>query len=114
MRTGAASANIFVGRDGDMAALRTALDEAVSGQGRLVMMSGEPGIGKTRIASELATYAQMQDARVYWGWCYEGEGAPPYWPWVQPIRSLIRGAAPSDLATNCSDFSATNRSSLVQ
>ena len=97
MRPGAGSANIFVGRDGDMDVLRTALDEAVSGQGRLVMMAGEPGIGKTRVASELAAYAQTQAARVFWGWCYEGEGAPPYWPWVQPIRAFIRASAPAEL-----------------
>ena len=53
------------------------------------MLAGEPGIGKTRIASELAGIAQSRGAQVWWGWCYEGEGAPPYWPWLQPIRSYV-------------------------
>ncbi len=44
-------------------------------------MSGGPGIGKTRTATELASYAQAQNAHVIWGWCYEGEGAPL---WLQP------------------------------
>ena len=53
------------------------------------MLVGEPGIGKTRIAEELATYAETRGAQVLWGRCYEGEGAPPYWPWVQPIRAHV-------------------------
>ncbi|MCH8988136.1 MAG: AAA family ATPase [Chloroflexi bacterium] len=73
-----------------MAELKAALDDAMSGQGRLVMLAGEPGIGKTRLAQELATYAQTQGVQVLWGWCYEQQGAPPYWPWVQPIRSYVQ------------------------
>ncbi len=72
----------FVGRRQELAELKVALDEAMSGQGRLVMLAGEPGIGKTRTTRELATYAETRDAQVLWGWCYEEEGAPPYWPWV--------------------------------
>ena len=48
-----------------MADLQAALDDAVSGQGRLVMLAGEPGIGKTRTAQELAGYAQTLD-RAWW------------------------------------------------
>ena len=50
--------NTFFGRQREMADLRTALDDAISGHGRLVMLAGEPGIGKTRTAQELASYAQ--------------------------------------------------------
>jgi len=64
-----------------MAQLKGAFDDAVSGQGRMVMLAGEPGIGKTRIAQELSSFAESQGAKVFWGWCYEDEGAPPYWPW---------------------------------
>lgn len=56
-------------------------------------MAGEPGIGKTRIAQELTSRAQTLGARVLWGWCYEREGAPSYWPWVQPIRSYVNDAS---------------------
>ena len=80
----------FVGRERELEELRTALDDAVSGQGRMVMLAGEPGIGKTRIARELASYAEQQGARVLWGWCYDQEGAPPYWPWAQPIRAYVQ------------------------
>jgi len=72
---------VFVGRNQEMAQLEAALDDALSGQGRLVMLVGEPGIGKTRTAQELAVLAEQRGALVLWGRCYEGEGAPPYWPW---------------------------------
>ena len=73
----------FVGREREMTELKASLEDAFSGRGRLVMLVGEPGIGKTRTAQE-------RDAQVLWGWCYEEQGAPPYWPWTQPIRSYIQ------------------------
>ena len=82
--------NDFVGRKWEMAELLAALDDAFSGQGRLLMLAGEPGIGKTRTAQALASYAEKRGAQVFWGWCYEEEGAPPYWPWVQAIRSYVQ------------------------
>ena len=72
-----------------MSQLMAALDDAMSGQGRLVMLVGEPGIGKTRTARELAAHAERQGAQVLWGWCYEDEGAPSYWLWVQSIGSFV-------------------------
>ena len=59
--------------------------------------SGEPGIGKTRTAQELATYARLRSAEVLWGRCYESEGAPPYWPWVQALRAYVRECDPEQL-----------------
>jgi predicted ATPase len=72
-----------------MGELKATLEEALSGQGRLVMLTGEPGIGKTRTARELAAYATLKGAGVLWGRCYAEPGAPPYWPWVQVIRSHV-------------------------
>ena len=86
----------FVGRQREMAELRAALDAAMAGRGQMVMLSGEPGIGKTRLAQELASRAESLGAQVMWGWCYEHAGAPPYWPYVQPIRTY---AETTDLAT---------------
>lgn len=80
----------FVGRQREMGVLQAALDDALSGQGRLVMLVGEPGIGKTRTAQELAALAGQRGAQVLWGWCYEEAGAPPYWPWVQSLRSYVQ------------------------
>ena len=89
--------NIFVGRQREMETLTAALEDVLTGQGRLVMLAGEPGIGKTRTVQELASYAEDRGAQVLWGWCYEEEGAPPYWPGVQPIRSYVQQADPDRL-----------------
>ena len=78
---------VFVGRERELDGMRAALEDALSGRGRLLTLVGEPGIGKTRTAEELATYAQVRGARVHWGRCHEGEGAPAYFPWAQAIRS---------------------------
>ena len=88
---------VFVGRQREMEELKACLEDALSGRGRLVTLVGEPGIGKTRTALELATYAGLRQAQVLWGRCYEGEGAPPYWPWVQAIRSYVRDVDPEQL-----------------
>ena len=77
--------------------MKAALEGALSGEGRMMMLVGEPGIGKTRTALELATYARLRGASVLWGRCYESEGAPPYWPWVQAIRDYVRGRDPEQL-----------------
>ncbi len=88
---------VFVGRGREMGELRAALEESLSGRGRLVTLVGEPGIGKTRTAQELATYATLRGAQVLWGRCYEAQGVPPYWPWVQAIRSYVREREPDAL-----------------
>ena len=88
---------VFVGRQREMGELKAALEDTLSGRGRLVTLVGEPGIGKTRTALELATYAGLRQAQVLWGRCYEDEGAPPYWPWVQAIRSYVRDVDPDQL-----------------
>ena len=81
---------VFVGRKREMSSLKAALEEALSSHGRLVMLVGEPGIGKTRTSQQLSTFAQLRGAQVLWGRSYENQEAPPYWPWVQAIRSYVR------------------------
>ncbi|MBI1816733.1 MAG: protein kinase [Deltaproteobacteria bacterium] len=92
------ASGIFVGRDKETQQLRAAFDDALSGRGRILLLVGEPGIGKTRTAEELATYAQMRGAQVLWGRCHEGEGAPAYWPWVNAIRAYVHTREPKLLA----------------
>jgi predicted ATPase len=79
-----------VGRAGELAALTADLDAAVGGRGGVVLVAGEPGIGKTRLAEELAARASGRGAVVLWGRCWEGAGAPAFWPWVQVIRGYVQ------------------------
>ena len=83
----------FVGRRDEMAELKAALDDAMAGHGRLVMLVGEPGIGKTRMAQESASLAQTRGAQVLWGRCCEEEGAPPFWPWINPFGPMSKSEA---------------------
>ena len=83
----------FVGRAGELAALTADLDAAVGGRGGVVLVAGEPGIGKTRLAEELAARASGRGAVVLWGRCWEGAGAPAFWPWVQVIRGYVQAQA---------------------
>jgi AAA ATPase domain len=77
----------FVGRVQELADLAAALQEAAAGRGSLVLLTGEPGIGKTRLMSELGRLAGESGLRVVAGRCWEEGGAPPYWPWTQIVRS---------------------------
>ena len=94
----------FVGRERELRELRAGLAEALAGRGRLFLVSGEPGIGKTRLIEELAEEAGASGGvRVLWGRCWEGEGAPPFWPWVQALRSYVAECEPSALAEELGD-----------
>ncbi len=92
----------LVGRGSELAQLTGAFDEAVSGRGRLLMLVGEPGIGKTRLAEELAVYAGVRGAAVCWGHCYEGELAMPYLPFVEAFRTYVRERPDEELRAELS------------
>src|SRR5258705_1581736 len=83
---------VFVGRQRELAELRAGLEDAVTGRGRFFLVVGEAGIGKTRLVEELARDAAGRGHPVLWGRCWGGEGAPPYWPWIQVIRASLRTA----------------------
>jgi DNA-binding winged helix-turn-helix (wHTH) protein len=79
----------FVGRAAALAALRDAVAAARGGDGRVVLLCGEPGIGKSRTAERGAEEALRLGFRVLAGRCPEAEGTPGYWPWVRPLRALL-------------------------
>jgi eukaryotic-like serine/threonine-protein kinase len=83
-------ANLFVGRQQELGEIRAAISAALAGRDRILFLTGEPGIGKTRLADEAATHAASRGMRVYWGQCFEDGGAPAYWPWIQILRSLLQ------------------------
>src|SRR5438067_63107 len=80
---------VFVGRHHELVELRAGLEDAATGRGRFFLVVGEAGIGKTRLVEELAREAAERGHLVLWGRCWEGEGAPPYWPWIQVIRACL-------------------------
>jgi DNA-binding SARP family transcriptional activator len=80
----------FVGREPELAELITGLDETFAGHGRLYLLQGDAGIGKSRLADELIGRAKARGARVLAGRCWEAGGAPAYWPWTQSLRAYVR------------------------
>lgn len=100
------ASGIFVGREAELRQLQSALHEALGGHGSLRMLVGEPGSGKTRTAEQLMTYARLHDFQILQGRCYEGEGAPAFWPWVQVIRSYLDASNSGELFANRSGAAA--------
>ena len=84
----------MVGRDGDLAALTDALERADAGTPTYAVLTGEPGIGKSRLAAELVAEARRRGARVLVGRCSQDEGAPPLWPWSMVLAGLGSELAP--------------------
>jgi DNA-binding SARP family transcriptional activator len=78
----------MVGRDQQLAALEHLLGKAAAGSGSVVLITGEPGIGKTRLARELAARAPRHGAAVLWGTCREPEWSAPYGPLVDLLPDL--------------------------
>ena len=85
----------FVGRHQEMQQLKSALEGAFSGHGCLIMLVGEPGIGKTRLTEEFAVYARLRGAQVLAGRSYEGAAEVPYHPFVECFRQYV-GTRPDE------------------
>jgi hypothetical protein len=77
----------FVGRVRELWELLAALREGAAHRDLLFLVTGEPGIGKSRLMDELARLLEGQGWRVLVGRCWEHGGAPAYWPWMQVIRA---------------------------
>jgi predicted ATPase len=76
----------LVGRASELQQLKRHWDLAQQARGHLILLSGEPGIGKTRLAQDLIAYAQAGGATVLRGGCYEFEATTPYLPFVESFR----------------------------
>ena len=83
----------LAGRKTELAALRDFLGAVMAGEPRWALLSGEPGIGKTRLAGEVARLAADRGASVLFGRSAE-EVSPPFQPWVEAIRHALRQATP--------------------
>ena len=97
-----------MGRERELAELGTGLDDAFAGRGRVFLLGGEPGIGKSRLAEELIAHATTRGAQILVGRCWEAGGAPAYWPWVQSLRARVResedGALRSQLGAGAAEL----------
>jgi eukaryotic-like serine/threonine-protein kinase len=83
----AGPARSFVGRGREVGELQRTLEEAETGRGGVVVVTGEAGIGKTRLLQLVAEAAAARGCSVHAGRCWEEGGAPAYWPWIQVVRS---------------------------
>jgi class 3 adenylate cyclase len=93
----------FVGRQSELDELKLHLEGALSGQGSLCMLVGEPGIGKSRLAEEFAVYARLRGAQVLRGCSFEGAVEVPYFPFVEAFRQYIGGRADDVLRSELGD-----------
>jgi tetratricopeptide (TPR) repeat protein len=91
------SESVIVGRDRELREIAGVLDHAAEGRGSIWYVTGEPGIGKSRLAEEIAQRARQRGFRAYWGRCWEAGGAPAYWPWMQVLRALLRTMDPGEI-----------------
>jgi DNA-binding SARP family transcriptional activator len=87
----------FIGRERELAEFAAGLQDAFAHRPSVLLLAGEPGIGKSRLADELTTQAQARGAKVLWGRSWEAGGAPAYWPWVQALRTYIREHDPEQI-----------------
>src|SRR6186997_420207 len=79
----------LVGRERELAALEGWLATAEQGHGTIGLVSGEPGIGKTRFLETATVLAENRGFAVAWGRAWEVSSAPPYWPWIEALRVLL-------------------------
>jgi DNA-binding SARP family transcriptional activator len=93
-RPGRRAVSPLQGRDEELALLEAGLDDAIAGRGRLFVLVGEAGSGKTRLADEIGSAAKQRGTRILWGRGWDGGGAPAYWPWTQALRDAGRDLPP--------------------
>ncbi|MEW6270078.1 MAG: AAA family ATPase [Thermodesulfobacteriota bacterium] len=79
----------LIGRSRELADLRASLEATLADGGRIVLLGGEPGIGKTRLARTLADQAEARGVPVWWGRGFEDGSAPAFWPWSTALRRWI-------------------------
>jgi len=90
----------LIDRVEEMNMLREAADKAVRGEGGLVFLYGEAGIGKTRLTRELGAYARLRGMQVLYGRCpalFRMDGVPPYILWSEVIKDYLEGCSPEQL-----------------
>jgi len=95
-----------IGREAELKLLTRALEDAMAGRGSIVLIGGEPGIGKTHLTTALAESAQLRGALVRIGHCYEAEGSPPYTPYIEALEATLRTGSSKNLRFALGDDAA--------
>lgn len=93
LRISPSGSTTFVGRELELASLQGGLEDAIAGRASLFLVTGEAGMGKSRLVEEATTFAQEKGVRVLSGRCWEAIDAPAYWPWIQVLRQLGMASA---------------------
>src|SRR5215218_1070824 len=88
----------LIGREAELAGVRAGIEAVVEGSGRLVMISGEPGVGKTRISQEAMLACRDFGYVIATGRCYEPHRSVPYYPFLEALSSL-HAAAPEPISS---------------
>lgn len=96
----------FVGRERELAAFAARLARAGAGHGGGVLVSGEPGVGKTRLVTELADRARAEGWLVLVGRAHDADGMPPYLPWTESLRDYVRACPGVELRSQLGDGAA--------
>ncbi len=104
----------FVGREDVLATLAGVVTAARRGAGRLVLLAGAAGMGKTRVALEAAARAGAAGIPAHISWCTEGGGTPDLWPWLHVLRPLLARHDPRALVDGLGDAVADLAAHLPQ
>jgi hypothetical protein len=94
---------VLLGRGPELTRVGAAMELLPAGRGSAFFLVGEPGIGKTRMADEIAAEAGRRGLAVAWGRSWDAGGAPAYWPWTQILEKLTAGTPAEALVAALSD-----------
>src|SRR5688572_961815 len=94
----------MVGREVELDALDEVVEQALEGRGGSAWIVGEPGVGKSRLLSEVSFRAAARGCAIGWGQGWKSSKTPSYWPWLEILRALLaRPAAPLERAPQLPD-----------
>lgn len=96
----------FVGRERELEVLSARLALAGQGHGHTVLVAGEPGVGKTRLVTEVANRARADGWITLIGRAYDSDGMPPYLPWTEALRGYVRACPRVELRAQLGDGAA--------
>lgn len=91
------NAKPIIGRQHELALIHTQYEEARVGKAKVVLIAGEPGIGKTRLLEEIGAFAARDEVVVLRGGASEAEGMPPYLPFLEALGHYIQDTSPEIL-----------------